>query len=433
MNSNKILVIDDELPVRESYQSILCSQGYDPLSELEQLFDDDSEVEENTTEYEVCFAAQGNEGVTLAEQAFQQGEPFAIAFIDMRMPPGMDGLETAKQLRAIDSKIQVIFVTAYSDRSVDELDDALGTDMLLLRKPFTSDEVLQLARNSLRNWNHLRQVEWQAANSEETAKKQVDMGQGIVNRVNEAIGKVQNTLNEIRKAQEQMLKINERLQVDPKDRDQDKVKELLQSTLSNYHEHAISQDLNDASVTLKRMSSILQRQRDQQYGTLADATISIYEAIEEALLVFSDRLARSDLELNLQLQPEVGGTEYSHKNILQLLNTLLYIVIDGVEQHALELDVDDHMHTSKGRSILISADSHDTQQNTLELHIANDNLNSMHNNQGQEYDLSDLQSLEPGLQQTVEYVKDLQGHIYHYQQADNHDDQSFQVTLPTKS
>lgn len=433
MNSNKILVIDDELPVRESYQSILCSQGYDPLSELEQLFDDDSEVEETSTDYEVSFASQGAEGIELAHKAYQQGEPYAIAFIDMRMPPGMDGLETAKQLREIDDKIQVIFVTAYSDRSVDELDNALGTDMLLLRKPFTSDEVLQLARNSLRNWNHLRHVEWQAANSEETAKKQVDMGQGIVNRVNQAIGKVQNTLNEIRKAQEQMQKINERLQVDPKDRDQDKVKELLQSTLSNYHEHAISQDLNDASVTLKRMSSILQRQRDQQYGTMADATISIYEAIEEALLVFSDRLARSDLELNLQLQPEVGGTEYSHKNILQLLNTLLYIVIDGVEQHALELEMDDQIHSSKGRSILISADSHDTQQNTLELHIANDNLNSMHNNQGKEYTLDNIDSLEAGLQQTVAYVKDLQGSIHHYHQDDNHDDQSFQVTLPTKS
>lgn len=433
MNSNKILVIDDELPVRESYQSILCSQGYDPLSELEQLFDDDSEVEETSTDYEVSFASQGAEGIELAHKAYQLGEPYAIAFIDMRMPPGMDGLETAKQLREIDDKIQVIFVTAYSDRSVDELDNALGTDMLLLRKPFTSDEVLQLARNSLRNWNHLRHVEWQAANSEETAKKQVDMGQGIVNRVNQAIGKVQNTLNEIRKAQEQMQKINERLQVDPKDRDQDKVKELLQSTLSNYHEHAISQDLNDASVTLKRMSSILQRQRDQQYGTMADATISIYEAIEEALLVFSDRLARSDLELNLQLQPEVGGTEYSHKNILQLLNTLLYIVIDGVEQHALELEMDDQIHSSKGRSILISADSHDTQQNTLELHIANDNLNSMHNNQGKEYTLDNIASLEAGLQQTVAYVKDLQGSIHHYHQDDNHDDQSFQVTLPTKS
>ncbi len=433
MNSNKILVIDDELPVRESYQSILCNQGYDPLSELEQLFDDDSEVEENTTPFEVCFASQGEEGVELAAQAFQQGEPYAIAFIDMRMPPGMDGLATAQQLRAIDHQIQIIFVTAYSDRSIDELDHALGTDMLLLRKPFTSDEVLQLARNSLRNWNHLRQVEWRAANHQEAAKKQVDMGQGIVNRVNEAINKVQNTLHEIRKAQEQMLQINERLQVDPKDRDQEKVKQLLQSTLSNYHEHAISADLNDAKVTLTRMSSILQRQRDNQYGTQEDSTISIYEAIEEALLVFSDRLARSDLELNLQLQPEVGGTEYAHKNILQLLNTLLYIVIDGVEQHALELDVDDQVHTSKGRSILISADSHDTQQNTLDLHIANDNLNSMHNNQGQEYQLHNISDLDAGLQQAVAYIQQLKGHIYHYQQTDSLNDQSFQVTLTTKS
>lgn len=436
MDSNKILVIDDEQTIRESYQSILCRQEYDPLSELEELFGDGdiAEGQEQQPDYPVTFADQGLVGIELAQAAFQAGEPFAVAFIDMRMPPGIDGLETAKRLRAIDNKIQVIFVTAYSDRSLQELDEALGFDMLLLNKPFTSDEVLQLARNSLRNWNRVRQLEWDVAQSDRQAALEsgrADLSENIMARVNEAMAKVQENLVQIRKAQEQVKQLNEKLQMAPKSQDQDKVRDILQEALRGYSENAISADLTDASVTLKQMSGMIERQRQRQYGT-EDVNTNLHEAVQEALMVFSDRLARSDLELNLHLEPEVSDSLFPHQRILQLLNTLLFKVIEGVELHDLEINTDDHVHTGRGRSIMVSADTHATRENFLEMFVSNDNLNSMHNNAGKNMSVVDLDSSEPGLRYAVHFINELEGNIRHYLNAENNQDQSFQICLPIK-
>ncbi|HCH24792.1 MAG TPA: hypothetical protein DE179_10915, partial [Oceanospirillaceae bacterium] len=392
--------------------------------------------QDDQPDYSVSFADQGLAGIELAQTAFKAGEPFAIAFIDMRMPPGIDGLETAQRLRAIDKKIQIIFVTAYSDRSLKELDQVLGFDMLLLNKPFTSDEVLQLARNSLRSWNHIRQLEWDLAQSDRQAaleSSRADLSETIMSRVNEAMAKVQENLNQIRIAQEQVKQLNEKLQIAPKTQDQDKVRDILQEALRGYNQHAISADLTDASVTLKQMSGLIerQRQRQRQYGT-EDINISLHEAVEEALLVFSDRLARSDLELNLHLEPEVSGTLFQHPRILQLLNTLLFKVIEGVEMHDLEINTDNHVHTSRGRSIMVSADTHAVREGFLEMFVSNDNLNSMHNNAGEDMCTTKISPDESGLRHAVLFVGDLAGNIRHYKSPEHLQDQSFQVCLPIK-
>jgi len=82
MDSNKILVIDDEQSIRESYQSILCRKDYDPLTELEELFGEITEEQDDQPDYSVSFADQGLAGIELAQTAFNAGEPFAIAFIE---------------------------------------------------------------------------------------------------------------------------------------------------------------------------------------------------------------------------------------------------------------------------------------------------------------------------------------------------------------
>ncbi len=75
-----------------------------------------------------------------------------MAFIDVRMPPGIDGLETARKIRTLDDRIYVIIVTAYSDRSVEEIQAVLEHDVLLARKPLSRDEILQQARNACNRW-----------------------------------------------------------------------------------------------------------------------------------------------------------------------------------------------------------------------------------------------------------------------------------------
>ena len=75
---------------------------------MEELFGEITEEQDDQPDYSVSFTDQGLAGVELTPAAFNAGEPFVIAFIDMHMPPGIDGLETDKRLRAIDKKIQII-------------------------------------------------------------------------------------------------------------------------------------------------------------------------------------------------------------------------------------------------------------------------------------------------------------------------------------
>ena len=153
MNS-RILVIDDDQQVIETYQEIF-EPGVDEIDILADVVgvSMDEGVGSQKFPFRVSSATQGEEGVQLANMACEMGQPFAVAMVDMRMPPGWDGLRTAEELRKIDENIYIIIVTAYTDRSVEEIHGILKRDALLIYKPFTSDEIYQLARTLCISWN----------------------------------------------------------------------------------------------------------------------------------------------------------------------------------------------------------------------------------------------------------------------------------------
>jgi signal transduction histidine kinase len=106
-------------------------------------------------------AYQGQEARALVEGALQRDRPYAVAFIDMRMPPGWDGAETAQRLWEIDPELQVVICTAYSDYSWEELLGRLADHsdrFLILKKPFDHIEVRQLATALSRKWTLARQA-----------------------------------------------------------------------------------------------------------------------------------------------------------------------------------------------------------------------------------------------------------------------------------
>ncbi|HIJ27661.1 MAG TPA: response regulator [Gammaproteobacteria bacterium] len=158
-----ILVIDDEESVLELYQKVLGGGGgKEPyggaLQALEEVVSGDHELTEQTNSessvkvFSVTVANQGKRGIDLAQQALQENRPFPVAFIDMRMPPGMDGLETAKALRALDNRINIVIVTAYSNTSLQQINEVLGHQVFYIRKPFDRQEVQQMARTLSQNW-----------------------------------------------------------------------------------------------------------------------------------------------------------------------------------------------------------------------------------------------------------------------------------------
>jgi len=104
------------------------------------------------------FATQGQEGLALVQAAAASNHPYAIAFVDMRMPPGWDGLETIPHLWAADPRLQIVICTAYSDHGWSTISQRLGRsdNLLILKKPFDEIEVLQLVQSLTEKWRLAR-------------------------------------------------------------------------------------------------------------------------------------------------------------------------------------------------------------------------------------------------------------------------------------
>ncbi len=152
----RIIVIDDNEAIHEDFLKILTNQpDSTQLDEDEAiLFGDSMALQADGLSFEVDSAFQGRNGCELVQEAVDAGRPYALAFVDMRMPPGWDGVETIKRLWQIDPHVQVVICTAYSDYSWRETIDELGQSdqLLILKKPFDVAEVAQLAAALTRKW-----------------------------------------------------------------------------------------------------------------------------------------------------------------------------------------------------------------------------------------------------------------------------------------
>ncbi|WP_067733178.1 two-component system response regulator [Novosphingobium naphthalenivorans] len=185
----KILVIDDEPAVREAYRHVLAEQKNlapsDGMNALAQeLFGDDPAAEgpvpaTRNPVFDVHFASQGLDGVAMVHKALEQDDPFKVAFIDVRMPPGIDGRETARRIRAMDSDINLVIVTAYSDHSATDIAAVAGPadKIFYISKPFSNEEIRQMAVALCQRWDHdtgqlelLRQKVAELATSEARAR-----------------------------------------------------------------------------------------------------------------------------------------------------------------------------------------------------------------------------------------------------------------------
>ena len=135
--SYRILVIDDNRAIHEDFRKILCPPSAEATALGEaaaKLFDEPARARQSAA-FEIDSAYQGEEGLGRLQQALQTGQPYAMAIVDVRMPPGWDGIETTQRLWAVDADIQVVICTAYSDYSWDDIIGKLGnSDRLLFLK-----------------------------------------------------------------------------------------------------------------------------------------------------------------------------------------------------------------------------------------------------------------------------------------------------------
>jgi signal transduction histidine kinase/PleD family two-component response regulator len=174
--NNRILVIDDNHAIHADVRKILCPQISEASVSLDAL---ENALLGNSTpaapavssvQFVVDSAYQGRDGLSLVQKAAAEGHPYAMAFVDVRMPPGWDGVETTGELWKVAPDLQIVICTAYSDYSWEEMLAKVGGSdrLVILKKPFDTIEVLQLANALTEKWNLLRQTK---AHAEELERR----------------------------------------------------------------------------------------------------------------------------------------------------------------------------------------------------------------------------------------------------------------------
>ena len=173
--NRRILIIDDTPSIHEDFRKILG-----PDSEDEQTLAGTEEALFGTQQparltFQLDSAYQGQEALELVQRAQAEGRPYAMAFTDMRMPPGWDGLETIEQLWKIDPHLQIALCTAYSDYSWEDMAERLefGDQLLVLKKPFDSLEIRQMASALTWKWQMTQDAETKVQSLEQTIEARV--------------------------------------------------------------------------------------------------------------------------------------------------------------------------------------------------------------------------------------------------------------------
>jgi len=165
--NTSVLIIDDEEMVRDNIEDILVpreqSEEQDSINMAADILFAEPKPQlllrkTNIPVFTVDKASNGMEGVRKVKEAIDLGRPYAVIFLDMRMP-GWNGLETAIEIRKYDVKAEIIFITEYSDRSIDEIVEQAGQNVGYHCKPYAPEEITQLATKAVTDYNKLRNLE----------------------------------------------------------------------------------------------------------------------------------------------------------------------------------------------------------------------------------------------------------------------------------
>ncbi|UNM21246.1 EAL domain-containing protein [Pseudomonas sp. ArH3a] len=173
--NRRVLIVDDTASIHADFRKILCADanGHASLASIEETLFGTAPAVRQT--FVLDSAYQGQEALALVIQALADNAPYALVFIDMRMPPGWDGLETIEQLWNVDPHLQIALCTAYSDYSFEAIEARLKYDdqLLILKKPFDDLEIRQMATALTWKWQLAQDAALKLQGLERTIEERV--------------------------------------------------------------------------------------------------------------------------------------------------------------------------------------------------------------------------------------------------------------------
>lgn len=325
----RILVVDDNRAIHDDFRKILCppNAAAQALADVEAKLFDEPAASSHSAVFEIDSAYQGQESVELLRQAVQNGRPYAVALVDVRMPPGWDGIETTQKLWEIDSDLQVVICTAYSDYSWDDIIAKLGNSdrLLFLKKPFDTVEILQLANALTEKWRLLRQVRSQMDDLEKIVRDRTQelrqTNEKLLAEIaqhRESKAQLQRVLDELRATQQRVIE-QERLRA-------------LGSMASG-----IAHDFNNALVGIVGLSELLlyrpesmdDKEKTRRYLEMINTTAKDAGNIVNRLREFYRHRERRDVidvvDLNTLINEAISITQPMWKSQTEAKNTSITV------------------------------------------------------------------------------------------------------------
>ena len=325
----RILVVDDQEAIREDFEKILAAPAAAPPSSARMAFLGEAQAVVAQPLFELSCASQGEQAVELTERALRTGLRFAVAFVDVRMPPGMDGLQSIKRMWQIDPDLEVVICTAFSDYSFEQIIQELGsTDrLLILKKPFDPVEVRQLAGALTEKWNVVQR--------ERARLEELRLANERAQSANRAKSEfLANMSHEIRTPMNALLGYVEFL-CDPLASAEDRLRYGDTIKRSSDHLLTILNDILDIS-RIEASRLVINR-----------ADVAPFELAKEALVLLAPKAAERDVELVLEVPrpiPQVFETDLvrARQVLLNLVGNAIKFTHKGSVRLVLRLDPLEH-------------------------------------------------------------------------------------------
>lgn len=265
--------------------------------------------------------------------------------MDMRMPPGWDGLATAKALRHLDPNIYVVIVSAYSDHSVDDIHNALEYDTLFLRKPFMSEEIYQMARNLAQGWMRDRQLEWETKYriSLEKRSEYLAYQAGMASESDVVLRYIADHIERVRIILDQLTNASALAPISQGmedhmlglEHDYPGASELQQHLMAMRSLHVQAQELENQTIRqplhklqeeVELIAATLAKQH-AEFGILDTAShFNLSELIGDLLTVHTEKLLEYNLIFDQQHQDD--GQFYLPRN--QVLQAMYHLIVNAV-------------------------------------------------------------------------------------------------------
>ena len=158
--NRRVLVVDDQKEIHDDFTEMLSPQLTEAWADQLAAAFVTEEEPSFLPEFELLHARSGEEACDIVKAGNERDRPIAVAYIDIRMPPGVDGIETVRRVRELDRDIEIVLMTAYTDRALPEIIENVEPlhKMLYIRKPFAREEIQQITLSLVGKWNIEREL-----------------------------------------------------------------------------------------------------------------------------------------------------------------------------------------------------------------------------------------------------------------------------------